>query len=112
MSATNISELLLQNINEPLAIGTQLDKALTLGKSLTTLPIFTRREINLHVKKCDKLKGESISKTSVRGRLFKHECFLPRDSVYTAFNLLFFLRQSSMQSKYEERIKKSSNSVM
>ena len=67
MSATNISELLMQNINEPLPIETQLDKALTLGKSLTTLPIFTRREINLHVKKCDKLKGES----SVRGTYAK-----------------------------------------
>ena len=31
MSATNISNLLLQNINEPLPVETQLDKALTWG---------------------------------------------------------------------------------
>ena len=61
MSATNISNLLLQNINEPLPVETQLDKALTWGKSLSTLPIFTRREIDLHVRKCGKLKGKSIS---------------------------------------------------
>ena len=75
MSATNISNLLLQNINEPLPVETQLDKVLTWGKSLSTLPIFTSREIDLHVRKC-KLKGKSISKTSVRRRLFKHERFL------------------------------------
>ena len=89
MSATNISNL-LQNINEPLPVETQLDKALTWGESLSTLPIFTRREIELHVRKCGKLKGKSISKTSVRGKLFKHERFLSSDSVYTAFNLLYF----------------------
>ena len=90
MSATNISNLLLQNINEPLPVETQLDKVLIWGKSLSALPIFTRTEIHLHVKKCGKLKGKSISKTSVRGRLFKHERFLSSDSVYTAFNQLYF----------------------
>ena len=90
MSAINISNLLLQNINEPLPVETQLDKSLTWGKFLSTLPIFRRREIDLHVRKCDKLKGKSISKTSVRGSLFKHELFLSSDSVYIAFNLLYF----------------------
>ena len=61
MPATNISNLLLQNINEPLPVETQLGIALAWGKS--TLPIFTRREIDLHVRKCVKLKGKSISKT-------------------------------------------------
>ena len=42
MSATNISNLLSQNKNEPLPVETQLDKALTWGKYLSTLPIFTR----------------------------------------------------------------------
>ena len=32
MSATNISELLLQNINEPLPVKTHLEKPLTWGK--------------------------------------------------------------------------------
>ena len=50
MSATNISNL-LQNINEPLPVETQLDKALTSGKSLSTLPTFKRREIDLHVRR-------------------------------------------------------------
>ena len=81
MSAINISNLLLQNINEPLPVETQLDKALTQGKFLSTLPIFTRREIDLHVRKCDKLKGKSISKTSKRGSLFNHEPFLSSDSI-------------------------------
>ena len=49
MSATNISNLLLQNINEPLPVETQLDKVLTWGKSLSTLPIFTSREIDLRL---------------------------------------------------------------
>ena len=84
MSATNVSELLLQNINEPLPVETHLEKPLTWGKSLSTLPIFTRREIDLHAKKCGKLKGKSISKTSVRGRLFNLERFLSSDSIYTA----------------------------
>ena len=48
MSATNISNL-LQNINEPLPVETQLDKVLTWGKSLSTLPIFTSREIDLRL---------------------------------------------------------------
>ena len=56
MSATNISELLLQNINEPLPVETHLEKPLTWGKSLSILPIFTRREIDLQVKKCGKLR--------------------------------------------------------
>ena len=90
MSATNISVLLLQNINEPLPVETLLEKPLTWGKSLSTLPIFTRREIDLHVKKCGKLKGKSVSKISMRGRLFKLERFLSSDSIYTTFNFLYF----------------------
>ena len=70
-------------------VETQLDEALTWGKSLSTLPIFTRKEI-LHVRKCGKLKGKSISQTLVRERLFKDERFLSSDSVYTVFNLLYF----------------------
>ena len=66
ISATNISKLLLQNMNEPFPVETQKDKALTWGKSLlSALPIFTRIEIDLHVRKCCKLNGKSISKTSV-----------------------------------------------
>ena len=90
MSATNISNLLLQNIIESLPVDTQLDIALTWSKSLSAIPIFTRTEIHLHVRKCGKLKGKSISKTSVRGKLFKHWLFLSSDSVYTAFHLLYF----------------------
>ena len=63
MSAINISNLLLQNINEPLPVETQLDKALTQGKLLSTLPIFTMTEIKLHLRKCGTLKRKSISKT-------------------------------------------------
>ena len=48
MPGTNISNLLLKNINDPLSDKTQLDKALTWGKFLSTLSIFTRREIFLH----------------------------------------------------------------
>ena len=66
MSATNISKLLLQNMNEPFPVETQIDKALTWGKSLlSTLPTFTRIEIDLHVRKCCKLNRKSISKISV-----------------------------------------------
>ena len=38
------------------------------------------------MRKCGgKVKGKSISKTSVRRIYFKHERFLSSDSVYTAF---------------------------
>ena len=63
MSATNISNLLLQNINELLTVEIQLDKALT------------RREIDLRVRKCGKLKGKSISKTLTKGRLLNTSVF-------------------------------------
>ena len=66
MSATNISKFLLQNMNEPFLVETQIDKALTWGKSLlSALPIFTRIEIDLHVRKCCKLNGKFMSKISV-----------------------------------------------
>ena len=82
---------------------THLEKPLTWAKSLSTLPIFTRREIHLHVKKSGKLKGKSISKTSVRGRLFKLERFLSSNSVYTAFNLLhFYVKARSKASMKKE----------
>ena len=72
MSATTIYKLLLQNINESLFVETQLDKSLTWDKSSSTKRTFTRRELDLHVRKCGKLKGKSILKTSVRRMVFKH----------------------------------------
>ena len=100
MSATNIPKILMQNIKESLTAEIQLDKAMTWGKSVSGLPIFTSREINLDLRKCSKLKWKSVSKTSVRGRLLKYERFLPSESI--------FLCQSLMQSKYEERIRRCS----
>ena len=105
MSATNISNLLLQNIIESLPVDTQLDIALTWSKSLSAIPIFTRTEIHLHVRKCGKLKGKSISKTSVRGRLFKHERFLSSDSVYTAFNLLYFYVKARCKASMKKELR-------
>ena len=52
-----MSNFLLQNINEPLPAKTFLAKELIWGKSLSTLPKFTMREIDLYVRKCGKLKG-------------------------------------------------------
>ena len=101
MSATNISKILFQNINAPLPAEIQLDKEMTWCKSLSALNVFTSREIELHLRKCGKLKGKPISETLVRGRLFKYERFLSSESI--------FLCQSSMQRKYEERIMKCSN---
>ena len=91
MSETNISNPLLQSINEPLPTETQLDIALTGSKSLSTLLIFTGREIDLHVRKCGKLKEKSTSETSVKGRFFKHEFFLSNDSVCTALTGCIFI---------------------
>ena len=105
MPATNISNLLLQNINEPLPLETVIDIALTWGKSLSTLPILTRRGINLHVRKCGEMKGESISKTSVRGRLFKHERFLINDSVYIAFNQLYFYVKARCKASVKKELR-------
>ena len=99
MSATNISVLLLP-------VETHLEKPLTWGKSLSTLPIFTRREIDLHVKKCGKLKGKSILKTSMRGRLFKlFERFLSSDSIYTAFNLLYFYVKARCKASMKKELR-------
>ena len=103
--ATNISNLLLQNINEPLPVETHLYKAMTWGKSLLALPMFTRREIDLQVRKCGKLKGNSTSKTSVRGRLFKHERFLSSDSGYTAFNLLYFYVKAQCKASMKKELR-------
>ena len=94
MSAINISELLLQNINEPLPVETHLEKPLTWGKSLSILPIFTRREIDQQVKK-------SIS---VRGRLFKLERFLSSDSIYTACNLLYFYVKARCKASMKKEL--------
>ena len=105
MYATNISELLLQNINEPLPVEIHLEKPMTWGKSLSTLPIFTMREIDLHVKKCGKLKGKSISKSSVRGRVFKLERFLSSDSIYTAFNLLYFYVKARCKASMKKELR-------
>ena len=105
MSATNIYELLLQNINEPLPVETHLEKSLTWGKFLSTLHIYTRREIDLHVKKCGKLKGKSISKTPVRGRLFKLESFLSSDSIYTVFNLLYFYVKARCKASMKKELR-------
>ena len=55
MSATNIFKLLLQVINEAFPAEAHLDKALTCGKSSSTLSTFvlTRREIDLPVRKTE-----------------------------------------------------------
>ena len=105
MPATNISNFILSNISEPLSLKTQLDKALTWSKSLSTLPIFTRTEIDLNVRKCGKLKGTSTSKTSVRGNLFNHELFLSNDSVYTAFNRLHFYVKARCQASMKKELR-------
>ena len=65
------------------------DKAPTGWKSFSTLPIFTKREINFHVSKCCKLKRKSILKTPVRLNLLKDERFLSSNSEYTACNQLY-----------------------
>ena len=104
MSPTNISNLLLKNISLPLPVETRLDIALTWGKSLSTLAIFTRRGTDLYVKKYGKLKGKSISKISVRRKLFKHERFLSSDSVYTSFNLLYFYVKARCKASMKKEL--------
>lgn len=61
------------------------------GKSLDYLPIFTRREIENHVKKCGKSKGKSIIKTSVRGLKFQSERYLSADSLFTSWTETKFI---------------------
>ena len=81
-------------------------KALTWGKSLSTLPIFTRREIDLHLRKCGKLKGGKVYfKNFSKGRLFKHERFLSSDSVYTAFNLLYFYVKARCKASMKKELR-------
>ena len=59
----------------------------------------------MHLRKCGKLKIKSISKTSVRGRLFKHEHFLSSDSVYTAFNLLHFYIKGRCKASMKKELR-------
>ena len=83
----NITKLLLEDIEKEIIVEVEREdemSGLHWGKSLEFLPLFTRREIEDHVKKCGKLKGKSIAKTIVRGQKFKQERFLNADSVYTA----------------------------
>ena len=58
----------LQNINEPLPSETHLHKALAWAKSFSSLLAFTRRKVNLHLSKWDKVKKKSISKFPARER--------------------------------------------
>ena len=97
MSAANISNLLLQNINEPLPVETQLDKALTWGKSLSTSTIFTRREIDLHIRKCGKLKGKSISKISVGEGFLNMNVFF--QVIQYTLHLTCFIFMSKLDAK-------------
>ena len=55
------------------------------------LPVFTRREIDRHVKNCSKAKRKAIKKTNVRGSLFKQERYLTSDTLHTARKGHFFL---------------------
>ena len=105
--ATNISKLLLQNIDVILPIETPVDTVHTWGKSLSSLPIFTRREIDQHVTKCGKLKGKSISKTSVMGRLFQNERFLSSESVYTSSNPMYFYVKARCRASMKKEHRKA-----
>ena len=53
------------------------------------------------------MKGKSITKTSVRGRLFKHERFLSGDSVRNALNLLYF----SVKARRKASVKKELRNI-
>ena len=55
------------------------------------LPVFTRHEIDKHVKNCGKIKGKSIKKTAYRRKFFKQERFISSDTIYTAQNRKFLL---------------------
>ena len=55
------------------------------------LPVFTRREIDIHAKNCSKTKRKAIKKTNFRGSLFKQERYLTSDTIYTARKGRFFL---------------------
>ena len=99
-------------MNEPLSVETPLtmnhcllDKAPTRRKSFSALPIFTGTEINLHVNRCCKLKGKSILKTSVRVRLFKNERFLSGNSVYTAYNHLYFYVKTRCKASMKNELR-------
>ena len=72
------------------------------GKDLKGLPVFTRREIELHVSKCGKRKGKAIVKTSTRGRLFKDERFLSSEHIYTAVNPRFFFAKAKCKASMKK----------
>ena len=52
-------------------------------KDLSNLPIFTLRDVEDHRKKSGKLKGHSIRKTLLKGKKFKDEGYILRDSIFT-----------------------------
>ena len=76
-----------------------------MGEIFINVKYISRREIDLHLKKCGKLKGKFISKTSVRGRIFKLERFLSSDSIYTAFNLLYFYVKARCKASMKKELR-------
>ena len=53
------------------------------GKDWSSLPIFTLRDVEDHRKKSGKLKGHYIRKTLLKGKKFKDEGYILRDSIFT-----------------------------
>ena len=72
------------------------------GKSLEFFPVFTRREIDDHVRNCGKQKGRCISKTLVRGRKFKNERYLTSDNIYTTSTLSTFMAKCSCRASMKK----------
>ena len=100
----NIQHLITQDISAciPICLDAGASEDLNWGKSLDFLPVFTRREIDNHVKNCGKLKGKSIVKTLVRGRKFKDERYISSESVYTARTLRTFIAKCSCRASMKK----------
>ena len=98
--------MLLENIDVNLDVKliteAECKEDLTWGKSLEFLPVFTRREINLHVGKCGKRKNLTIKKTLERGLKFKEERYISSESLFTARTLKNFIAKATCRASMKK----------
>ena len=96
-AAQEILNELLQNTERCIEIIIEKEQNIEWTKDLTNLPLFTKREIELHRKKSGK-NERSIIKTRDQGLKFKNEGYVIKDEMYTKTSSLFFTVKAQCRS--------------
>ena len=95
---------ILENIENNIEIILEKQTEIEWNKSLTDMPAFTIKEIELHRQNSGRSQT-SVIKTLDRGRKFKNERYLSADSVYTGLKGLDFVVKAKCKAimKKEKR---------